>query len=281
MKFIISAPGILLLSSSGILANASLPPGYDTNMHCPPGSCSLYIPHPKAGFAGPKRAFYKCYDESTDEMTEALWTGDRTEIIEAPQGQGWIQDPAECDIDTAPNPAKATPPKNIDTPGGLCVTDSDCHVKIRGAAPPNAIGPHLCECYATSTRLPFDETEGQATNTNDVRRARCDPGACDGFEPYCPLAPNDNGMAECALRPIDTSSTSSASAPDVSPRPYPKTKKRPNTNTSTRSTSTSPTKKRKPAQYPSKSTSSSHDSSSTGIVSPTPAPPAQARLAQS
>ncbi len=205
---------------------------------------------------------------------------DRTEIIEAPQD--WIQDPAECDIDIAPTPATSTPPKNIDTPGGLCVTDSDCYVKIRGAAPPDAIGPQLCECYATSSRLPFDETEGQATK-NDVRRARCDPGACDGFEPYCPLEPNDNGVAECVLRPIVTSSTSSASAPDDSPRPYPKTKKRPDTSSTTTTSSDDfhLTKKRKPAQYSSKSTSSSNDSSTTGIVSPTPAPPAQARLAQS
>ncbi len=241
---LISTSTLLFLSTSTANANAGLPPGYDTFMHCPPGSCSAHIPHPR-GFVGPKRAFYKCYDETTNEMTEAVWTGYKTEI-EAPQG--WIQDPPECD--SVPIPARVTPPKNIDKPGGLCVTDSDCYNKIRGAATMDPTGPKLCQCYAASSRLPFDETEG---GEQGYFRARCSPDACDGFEPYCPLAPNDNGMAECALRPIDTSSSASTSSDD-----------------------TPPIKKRNPAQSSSTSTSSD-DSSISGIVSPTPAPPAQAR----
>lgn len=275
MKLIISTTSILLIHSSTSIANASLPPGYETVMHCPPGSCSAYIPQPR-GFVGPKSAFYKCYDETTNDMTEAVWTGYRA-ITEIEAPQGWIQDPPECDSE--PKPARFTPPKNVDTPGGLCVTDSDCYSKIRGAAPmEDEFGPHLCECYAASSRLPFDETEG---GENGYFRARCDPGACDGLEPYCPLASNDNVMAECALRPIDTSSSDS----DDSGRPYPKTKRRPDNispasasaSVETSSDDTSPIKKRNPAQSPSTSTSSVDDSSTTGIVSPTPAPPAQAR----
>lgn len=163
----------------------------------------MYIEHDK-GFAGPASAYYKCYDETTGETTEALWTGQYTEI-EAPEG--WIQDPGECE----PPMSDPTTNLNFDKPGGLCTTDSDCHTTIRYAAPLDAIGPRLCDCYAASWRLPFDETEGQT----DVIMAMCDPGACDRFEAYCPLASDDGfkllKMAKCALRPIDTSSSSTTS----------------------------------------------------------------------
>ena len=301
MKFI---SAILLISSSGFaFANATLPPGYEDNMHCPAGSCSLYIQH-RPGFAGPRHAFYKCYDETTDKTTEAVWTGFRTQV-EAPQG--WIQDPEECDVASTPTPPN--PHRNIDTPGGMCVNDSDCFTRIRSMVPQGAIGPGLCECYATSIRNPFDETEG----STNVAMARCDPSACDGFEPYCPLAPNDNGMAECALRPIGSSSsddsprpplpkrpsTSSSSSSDDTPRPplqkrptassstsssssddtpRPPLPKRPSASSSTTSSSSNdsprpplPTKKIKPYQS-STSTTSDDSSSSNVIVSPTPAP---------
>ena len=296
---LISATSILLISSyaSGV-ANAALPPGYQEFMHCPPGSCSLYIEHDK-GFAGPASAYYKCYDETTEKTTEAVWTGQYTEI-EAPEG--WIQDPGECE----PPMSDPTTNLNIDKPGGLCTTDNDCHTTIRYAAPLDAIGPRLCECYAASWRLPFDETEGQT----DVIMAMCDPGACDRFEAYCPLASDDGfkllNMAKCALRPIDTSSTSSSSSSsEDSPRSRQKpkkhnrsttssststssdappsiSKKRNGSTTTSSSTSTSSDesppsnpikKKRRPAYLLSAtSTSATSDDSSTGIVSPTPAP---------
>ena len=292
---LISATSILLISSSGV-ARALLPPGIEDNMHCPPGSCSLLVnPHP-----GPKSSYTKCYDETTDQTTEAVWTGFRTQV-EAPKG--WIEDPEECDV--APTPAPSTPThKNIDKPGGLCTTDSDCRTKIRSAEPLGAVGPRLCGCYAASRQLPFDETEGQTS----FRRARCRPGACDRFEAYCPLAPNDNGMAECALRPINTSSSSSStSSSEDSPRSRQKprkqtrsttssststssdfppsiSKKRTGSTTTSSSTSTSsdesppsnPIKKKRSPSYlrSTTSTSASSDDSSTGIVSPTPAPPA-------
>mmetsp|Transcript_10339 Transcript_10339/g.15582 ORF Transcript_10339/g.15582 Transcript_10339/m.15582 type:complete len:273 (-) Transcript_10339:88-906(-) len=262
---LISATTILLISSSGV-ANAALPPGYQEFMHCPPGSCSLFIEHDK-GFAGPASAYYKCYDERTDQTTDAVWTGQYTEI-KAPEG--WIQDPGECE----PQMSDPTTSLNFDKPGGLCTTDSDCRTKIRSAEPLGAVGPRLCGCYAASRQLPFDETEGQTS----FRRARCRPGACDRFEAYCPLASNDNGMAECALRPIDTSSTLSS---EDSPRSRQKPRKqtRSTTSTSTSSDESPPSnpikKKRRPAYLLSAtSASATSDDSSTGIVSPTPAPPA-------
>eukprot|EP00984_Skeletonema_dohrnii_P033609 scaffold30637_cov91-Skeletonema_dohrnii-CCMP3373.AAC.2 len=125
---LISATSILLISSSGV-ARAMLGPGYEDNMHCPPGSCSLLVNvHP-----GPKSSYTKCYDETTDQTTEAVWTGFRTQV-EAPKG--WIENPEECDVAPTPAPSTPTPThKNVDKPGGLCTTDSDCRTKIRSAEP--------------------------------------------------------------------------------------------------------------------------------------------------
>jgi len=211
-----SATSILVISSSGV-ARAALPPGYDDYMHCPRGSCSLFIDYPN-GFGGPKRAFYTCYAGTTNKVTAAVWTGGKTHI-KVPNG--WIQDPKKCNVsvsyEDSPTPS---PPRNIDTPGGLCIYDSDCYTTIRGAEPLNATGPGLCDCYAASKKLTFDETEGKEY----FRRARCSEDKCDGFEAYCPLPTDDNGTAECALRPIvhttpSTSSTSSNDSPKSTPGP--------------------------------------------------------------
>lgn len=95
-------------------------------------------------------------------------------------------------------------PQNIDTPGGTCKTDTDCKTKIRSAGPPNPTGPQICGCYAASSKFPFMECEGQ----DNCVMAMCQYDACAGFEAYCPLAPGDKGMAECALRPIGDSGDS-------------------------------------------------------------------------
>lgn len=75
---------------------------------------------------------------------------------------------------------------NVDTPGGMCLSDSDCHTKIRHAYPPESHAeseperlrltePGLCDCYAASDRFTFVETEGQ----KNFRIARCSADACD------------------------------------------------------------------------------------------------------
>ncbi|KAL7437433.1 hypothetical protein ACHAXM_005656 [Skeletonema potamos] len=94
-------------------------------------------------------------------------------------------------------------PKNIDTPGGTCTTDTDCFSRIRSEVPENLnpTGPKWCDCYAASSKFPFMECEGQ----DNCVMAMCQYDACAGFEAYCPLAPGDKGMAECALRPIGDS----------------------------------------------------------------------------
>jgi len=97
-------------------------------------------------------------------------------------------------------------------PGGYCLVDSDCYTKIRTILPRRYTGPDRCSCYATSYMQPFDETEGQGPRDSCCHNGSpppCDQSACDRFEAYCA---NDRlviGMAECALRPISTSSTSS------------------------------------------------------------------------
>ena len=77
-------------------------------------------------------------------------------------------------------------------------------------------------CYAGSKVFPWDQTEGQ----EHFRRARCTEPNCDGYEAYCTLAPDDNGMGECALRPIESTSSTQEEGEDtsnkiVSPTPAP------------------------------------------------------------
>jgi hypothetical protein len=207
-----TATSIMLASSSGF-ARGALPPGHQDQMHCPEGSCSLYIEQP-LGFAGPRSAFYKCLDMETDELIDAVWTGSLTDVVPP---QGWVEDPEDCDSlyddeDDDEDDEDDEEPRNLDSPGGLCVDDSDCYPRIRGAAPPNPTGPEPCSCFGASELLPWDQTEGH----EHFRWIRCMPGACDGYEAYCTRKPDEPGMGisfamgECALRPIESSSTSPA-----------------------------------------------------------------------
>ena len=88
---------------------------------------------------------------------------------------------------------------NDSQPGGMCVEDSDCHAKIRYRAPENPIGVDLCDCYAASKDFPFVECE---SGLRGCIAERCTTDTCAGFEAYCLLERDDNGMAECALRPM-------------------------------------------------------------------------------
>jgi hypothetical protein len=200
-----TATSIMLASSSGF-ARGALPPGYQDQMHCPEESCSLYIEQPR--FSGPRSAFYKCLDMETDELIDAVWTGSLSDVVPP---QGWVEDPKDCDSpyddedDDEDDEDEEEQPLNLDSPGGLCVDDSDCYTRIRGAMSVNSlVGPELCGCYAASELFPWDQTEGQ----EHFRRARCKGNECDGYEAYCTLAPDDNGMGECALRSIESPSTS-------------------------------------------------------------------------
>jgi len=146
----------------------------------------------------------------TDELMDAVWTGSLTDVVPP---QGWVEDPEDCDslYDDEDDDEDEEEPLNLDRPGGLCVDDSDCYPRIRGAAPPNHTGPEPCSCFGASELLPWDQTEGH----EHFRWIRCMGGACDGYEAYCNRKPDEHGMddnavGECALRPIESSSTSPA-----------------------------------------------------------------------
>jgi hypothetical protein len=223
-----TATSIMLASSSGF-AKGALPPGLQDQMHCPEGSCSLYIEQP-LGFAGPRSAFYKCLDMETNELIDAVWTGSLTDVVPP---QGWVEDPEDCDSipddedddedDDADDDEDEEEPINLDSPGGVCFDDSDCYTRIRSAIPVNSsFGPEICGCYAASEVFPWDETEGE----EHFRRARCQGNECDGYEAFCTLAPDDNGVGECALRPIESPSSTQEEDEDtsnkiVSPTPAP------------------------------------------------------------
>jgi hypothetical protein len=211
-----TATSIMLASSSGF-AKGALPPGLQDQMHCPEGSCSYYTEQP-LGFAGPRSAFYKCLDMETNELIDAVWTGSLTDVVPP---QGWVEDPEDCDplYDDEDDEDEEEPLMNLNRPGGVCFDDSDCYPTVRGRSPPKRTGPELCTCFGASELLPWDQTEGQR-----FRWIRCAPGICDGYEAYCDLAPDDNGIGECALRPIESPSSTQeedTSNKIVSPTPAP------------------------------------------------------------
>ena len=77
------------------LASAAVPPGYQDVMHCPPGYCRRYY--------NPQNLCYlrcgqpkKCYDPTTGDMVNAVWTGSLTDVV-APEG--WTANPKKCPAD--------------------------------------------------------------------------------------------------------------------------------------------------------------------------------------
>jgi len=75
---------------------------------------------------------------------------------------------------------KDTPPATDE-----CTTSDDCYPTIRSRAPglsePTGVG--MCECYAASSVVPFDECEGEGDETCPI--AGCIADACDGYEASC------------------------------------------------------------------------------------------------
>ena len=51
------------------LNDAALPPGFDEELYCPPGSCLRDKEQP-AGWVGPKSSFHECYDEASEDTSD-------------------------------------------------------------------------------------------------------------------------------------------------------------------------------------------------------------------
>ncbi|KAK1746761.1 hypothetical protein QTG54_002105 [Skeletonema marinoi] len=289
---LISATSILLISSyaSGV-ANAALPPGYQEFMHCPPGSCSLYIEHDK-GFAGPASAYYKCYDETTEKTTEAVWTGQYTEI-EAPEG--WIQDPGECE----PPMSDPTTSLNIDKPGGLCTKIAIATLQSDMQHLWTPLGPDCVTVMLHHGDSPLTRLRAKQmlswrcviqVHVIDLKPTvllhRMMASSFSIWQSvHCAQSILHLLLLEDSPRSRPkkhTRSTTSSSTSTSSDAPPSISKKRNGSTTTSSSTSTSSDesppsnpikKKRRPAYLLSAtSTSATSDDSSTGIVSPTPAP---------
>ena len=84
----------------------ALPPGFEDEMHCPPGYCDAQVAVPP-GLAGPRRLFHTCKlntycAELCASEVEEVWTGARIDVVPP---AGWIV-PEPCE--SAPSPV-ATP----------------------------------------------------------------------------------------------------------------------------------------------------------------------------
>lgn len=67
----------LFVASTGVLA--ALPPGYEDVMWCPPDYCRRYVPN-EPGMAGPVSMFNECYNPTTDDVVDGVWTGELTDV---------------------------------------------------------------------------------------------------------------------------------------------------------------------------------------------------------
>jgi len=109
-------------------------------IYCPPGNCEVYTnPY---GYVGAQSSFYKCYNPSTDVMTDGVWTGSLTNVT-APDD--YIE-PESC---TAAEYSE-------------CDTDDDCSLAIDSR----------CNCYVSSYFHPFDPCNG-GCNTDQCTGEEC------------------------------------------------------------------------------------------------------------
>jgi hypothetical protein len=91
-------------------------------------------------------------------------------------------------------------PVNVESPGGTCTRNSDCQATLRTQTTiyTYPVGPAVCDCYGSSSQLPFDECQGE----QNCPIAGCAYDTCEGQEAYCQRV--SDGSGECALRPVQT-----------------------------------------------------------------------------
>jgi len=165
----------IALSSVVGVAQAVLGPGYEDYMYCPDGDCEIYI-NP-FGYMGPASMYNKCFNTTTGEFVNGVWTGNLTNVT-APEG--WTQ-----------------PPKCTAEEYSQCDTAEQCTL---------AVGPG-CSCYVSSTVFPFD--------ISNYRDASCTGNECDGYKAVCSAGENGEGntcMIQFDLDLGDTNGTTATGA---------------------------------------------------------------------
>ena len=196
MKYLLS---LALVSSLSVSESTKvLPPGYEDEMWCHPGDCSVYS-NPWGIGAGPLSSYYHCYNDVTN-VTEAVWTGTLTDVVPP---EGWVE-PVNC---TAEEYSECEVCFNImlsfimlisfnkfvsDT---LLQFDEDCTMTARNWVPINEeiIGGDQCSCYAESAYHPFDQCQGVTENKRHCSYDDCDERGCSNFDAVCIIAANGAG----------------------------------------------------------------------------------------
>ena len=79
-----------------------------------------------------------------------------------------------------------------------CTVDSDCYTKVRSRLPfcPAELRVPLCGCYASSSRGPFDECEGEGDDL--CKESKC-ANSCENFNAYCYQPPDESSIPRCEL----------------------------------------------------------------------------------
>ena len=104
-----------------------------------------------------------------------------------------------------------------------CTVDDDCFPVLRSRAPVsfNATGPVPCECYASSSVLPFDECEGE--KGKECEKLKCDMTErdCEEMEAYCEVVEGKCALREVAISepPTDDGKLPKPSANETAPPP--------------------------------------------------------------
>ena len=172
LPFLLGSSLCLLFARS---ASAALPPGYEDVMHCPPGYCRKYV-NPQ-GMVGPTSGFNKCYNPTTDDMVDGVWTGELTDVV-APEG--WVANPEDCQEEAAPVTAPVTMPGS----------DRDEYGCIPSAG--YSWCASLSECVRPwETDCPDEEP---TPVTAPVGGNDTDAGGDDGLEQYADI------ITDCALQ---------------------------------------------------------------------------------
>lgn len=161
------------LAVSLAVCNAVLPPGYEDEMWCPSEDCKVYS-NPFGLSSGPSSSFYYCFNNSTGNVTDGVWTGNFTNVT-APED--W-EEPEECTSEEYSE----------------CEYDEDCIVTVRTAGPTDEAWG-LCTCFADSIYHPFDQCEGR--NETYCADGWCEGDPCRNYYGEC--VKQENGAGACII----------------------------------------------------------------------------------